>query len=210
MTGLRLAAIALPGESEPWSRLGFAVDGDGRIRLGNGALSFGAGASALVVERDDALLGDVPGDLPDDVDGVLIRSGEVADGIDQPNGAFEIDHVVVMTDSLERTSAAIEEGLGLEQRRVRETPTVRQGFHRFDDQGVVRGCIIEVVENPRVEQPALWGLVVNVRDLDEFVSTAGDQVGEPKPAVQPGRRIVTVRGSAGLAIPVAVMSSERA
>ena len=94
------------------------------------------------------------------------------------------------------------------QRRVRETPTVRQAFHRFPSQGGVRGCIIEVVENAQVERPELWGLVVNVFDLDAFVATAGDLVGTPNAAVQPGRRIVTVRRSAGLGTAVAVMSTE--
>lgn len=198
MTGLRLAAIALPGESEPWRRLGFTVDAVGRVPLANGALTFGGNATTLVVERD--------GVLPGDVDGVPIRAGDVVDGVDHANGAFEIDHVVVMTDSLERTTSAIEEGLGLERRRIRETPTVRQAFHRFADQGGVRGCIVEVVENARVERPGVWGLVVNVVDLDEFVSMAGDLVGDPKPAVQPGRRIATVRKAAGLGTAMAVMS----
>lgn len=199
MTGLRLAAIALPGESEPWRRLGFTVDAAGRVPLANGALTLGGDASTLLVEHD--------GVLPGDVDGVPIRAGDVVDGVDHANGAFEIDHVVVMTDSLERTTSAIEEGLGLERRRIRETPTVRQAFHRFADQGGVRGCIVEVVENARVERPGVWGLVVNVVDLDEFVSVAGDLVGDPKPAVQPGRRIATVRGAAGLGTAMAVMSA---
>lgn len=199
MTGTRLAAIALPGGSEPWRELGFTVDADGRVVLANGALTFGSDVAALVVASDAA--------LPDDVDGVPIRPGVVTAGVDHANGAFEIDHVVVMTDSLDRTSAAIAAGLGLEQRRVRETPTVRQAFHRFDDQGGVRGCIIEVVEQARADRSSVWGLVVNVADLDVFVAAAGDLVAPPKPAVQPGRRIATVRRDAGLGAAVAVMSA---
>jgi len=199
MSGVRLAAVALPGEPAPWTQLGFSLDEGGTVRLANGSLAFGADAAGLVVACDV--------DLPDHVDGVPIRMGGLAPGVDHPNGAFELDHVVVMTDSLDRTSGAIATRLGLEQRRVRETPTVRQAFHRFADQGGVRGCIIEVVENPRVEQPGVWGLVVNVVDLDEFVSRAGDLVGTPKPAVQPGRRIASVRAAAGLGTAVAVMSA---
>jgi hypothetical protein len=44
-------------------------------------------------------------------------------------------------------------------------------------------------------------------DLDRFCAVAGDGlVGAPRPAVQPGRRIATVRSAAGLPCPVAVMS----
>ncbi len=201
MSGVRLAAVALPGRADPWPLLGFALDDDRRVRFANGALVFGVDTPGLVIESD---LG-----LPADIDGVPICDGSVVDGIDHPNGALELDHVVVMTDSLERTSAAVESGLGLARRRVRETPTVRQAFHRFDDQGGTRGCIIEVVENARVEHTALWGLVVNVRDLDEMAAAAGDLLGDPKPAVQPGRRIATVRAAAGLDTAVAVMSTTR-
>ena len=202
MSGVRLAAIALGGAAGPWRDLGFTVDENGWLPLANGAVTFGTEAAALVVESG--------AELPGDVDGVPIRTGAVIDGLDHANGAFEIDHVVVMTDSLDRTSAAIEAGLGLGQRRIRETPTVRQAFHRFADQGGVRGCIIEVVENPRVERPGVWGLVVNVADLETFAAMAGDLVGRPKPAVQAGRSIATVRREAGLGTAVAVMSTSAA
>ncbi|HEY8865706.1 MAG TPA: hypothetical protein VIM22_02145, partial [Solirubrobacteraceae bacterium] len=51
-----------------------------------------------------------------------------------------------------------------------------------------------------------WGLVVVVGDLDAAVATLGDRVGTPRQAVQPGRRIATLRGEAGLGVPVAFMT----
>lgn len=197
MTGVRLAAVSVPGSAESWVALGLALDADGRVPLANGAIVLDAESMGLVVDTEL--------DLPDQIDGVPVGGGAVIGGIDHPNGAWELDHLVVMTDSIDRTSAAIERGLGLEQRRVRETATVRQAFHRFDDQGGTRGCIVELVENARVDRPALWGLVVNVHDLDRVAGT--DLVGAPKPAVQPGRRIATVRGAAGLGVAVAFMSA---
>ena len=199
MTGVRLAAVSLTGLAGPWAALGFAVDAEGRVPLANGALVFGADSMGLVVDADR--------ELPADVDGVGIRHGSAVAGIDHPNGAFELDHVVVMTDSIERTSLAIETSLGLEQRRLRETPTVRQAFHRFDDEGDARACIIEVVESSRVERTGLWGLVVNVRDLDAIHAGATDLIGAPKSAVQPGRRIATARATAGFGTAVAFMST---
>ena len=115
-----------------------------------------------------------------------------------------LDHIVVMTDSLERTSAAVEAVTGHECRRIRETSTVRQGFHRVGPGGV----IIEIVERADVAAAHLWGFVVTVPDLDAVVAGAGGLIGAPRDAVQPGRRIATVRSAAGLATAVAVMSPD--
>ncbi len=57
---------------------------------------------------------------------------------------------------------------------------------------------------------SLFGLVVNVVDLDAVCERWGkDVIGVPKPAVQPGRRIATVRSAAGLGVPVAFMTPDR-
>ena len=125
---------------------------------------------------------------------------------EHPLGAFELDHVVVSTDSLERTCAAITEATGAPLRRVREVGVIRQGFHRLG------GLIVEVVERRgQPEGPAsFWGLVLNVEDLDAAVAHVGPElIGPPKDAVQPGRRIATVRDAAGLGLPVALMSPDR-
>ncbi len=124
--------------------------------------------------------------------------------VDHPNGAIGLDHVVVTTDSLERTCAAIESATGAPLRRVREVGELRQGFHR-----VGGGLIVEVVERAGLPvAPAwFWGLVLNVEDLDAAVERIGtDTISEPRPAVQPGRSIATVRETAGLGLPVALMT----
>ena len=82
---------------------------------------------------------------------------------------------------------------------------MRQGFHRVGSGGL----IVEVVERPEVTDAhaTFWGVVLIVADLDAAVELIGsDRIGAPKDAVQPGRRIATVRGSAGLGTPVALMS----
>jgi hypothetical protein len=43
-------------------------------------------------------------------------------------------------------------------------------------------------------------------DLDRLATVAGDLVSPPRDAVQPGRQIVTVDGSAGLAVGVAFIT----
>jgi hypothetical protein len=124
---------------------------------------------------------------------------------DHPNGAVGLDHVVVMTSDLERTSAAIATATGCELKRIREVGTMRQGFHRIG----AGGLIVELVERPDVPDgpAAFWGVVINVDDLDVACELLGpDRVSAPKDAVQPGRRIATVRADVGLGLPVALMT----
>ena len=208
-----LASILAAGPSEPWAACGFSVD-DGRIALANGAIEFveppatggAAGLVGLSVEVDD----DAGIDPPAAIDGVRLDRGSVVPGAEHPNGAFEIDHVVFRSPSLELASEEIAAATGLELRRIRETGTVRQGFHRFPSQGGVRGCIVEIVEDPRAPRSSLWGLVLNVADLDAVVERLGPNlIGEAKDAVQPGRRIATIRKDAGLGVPVALMTPGR-
>lgn len=122
-----------------------------------------------------------------------------------PNGALAIDHLVVFTPDLNRTTTAME-GIGFELRRVREAtepgPDVRQAFFRPD------GAIVEVVENAHAaDGPArFWGLTVAVRDLDHCTRMLGSRLGEAREAVQPGRRIATFRREAALGVPVALIS----
>ncbi len=199
---VRLAAVEIGGEPAPWQTIGLELDAGGRIPFANGALEFvpdRQGIVGLVIDGIDH--------LPADLEGIPLRAGRPVPAIEHPVDAFELDHLVIMTDSLERTSQAVADGLGLERRRLRETETVRQAFHRFADQGGVRGCIVEIVENERVRQPALFGLVLNLADIDAAAARLGpDLLGLPKPAVQPGRRIATVRAAAGLGVAVAFMS----
>ena len=82
---------------------------------------------------------------------------------------------------------------------------MRQGFHRIGSGGL----IVELVERPEIpDGPAsFWGIVINVDDLDAACALIGaDRISAPKDAVQPGRRIATIRGEVGLGLPVALMT----
>lgn len=108
------------------------------------------------------------------------------------------------------------EQAGLDLRRIREEPTPagapRQAFFRLGE------TILEAIQLPpeRIERaggpdgPArLWGLAAVAEDLNALAERLGEHASGPRPAVQEGRRIVTVRRSAGLTVPLAFMS-ERA
>jgi hypothetical protein len=120
-----------------------------------------------------------------------------------PNGAYEIDHVVLMTPDLDATvdDLAVQ---GFEARRTRAAgPGVTQVFYRF-----ANGPILEVVGPVTSPHPQLWGMVCTTRDLDATVAMLGDaRIGRSKDAVQPGRRIATVRPEAGLGTAMAFMST---
>lgn len=132
-----------------------------------------------------------------------------------PNGVTAIDHVVAITPVLERTTASLQRS-GLDLRRLREEPTPagapRQAFFRLGE------VILEVIQEPEeaiakaggVKRPAFfWGIALIAPDLEATVARLGEHVGEVRTAVQPGRRIATLRRSAGLGLPVALMTPPR-
>jgi hypothetical protein len=198
-----LTELTLGGDATPWERLGFGVAGDG-LRVGAVRLSFEAGAPAGIAGWTLA------GTRSADLDGLATRPAAETEAAGEPpvhpNGALRLDHVVVFTPDLDRTLAALE-GAGLELRRVRDAGTpehpVRQGFYRLGE------VILEVVGDVEPAGPArFWGLLVVVSDLDALAERLGGDLGAPRDAVQPGRRIATLRESAGLGVPVAFMSPE--
>lgn len=192
-----------------WSSLGFEVGdgtcvvGDVRIRLaGPGAAGKGlTGWSVRGLESTE-------------LDGLATTRSDRQPPEEQSahsNGIAAIDHVVAITPALERTILALQ-GAGLDLRRIREQPTPagapRQAFFRLG------ATILEVVQEPPEaieraggDHPAFfWGLAFIAPDLDATVAGLGDRVGEIRPAIQPGRRIATLRRSAGLTVPVALMT----
>jgi hypothetical protein len=121
---------------------------------------------------------------------------------EHPNGALAIDHVVVVTPDLERTTRALK-GAGIARRRIREAGDALQGFFRLGE------VVLEVVQARDAEGPArFWGLVVTVSALERCAELLGDRLGEPRDAVQPGRRIATVRREAELGLPFAFMTPD--
>jgi hypothetical protein len=144
------------------------------------------------------------------IDGLPTRLGAPPDSRSSvhTNGVTEIDHVVVLTPRVERTVEALERS-GIELRRIREGDTgmgtFRQAFFRLGRP------ILEVVESADMDDGAparFWGITFTTADIDAAAELLGDKVGRVKDAVQPGRRIATVRKEAGLGLPVALISPQ--
>jgi hypothetical protein len=172
--------IVLGDPPEAWEALGFDVR-DGLVALGEERLQLTGRGGGILEVTAPGLTADHPDHLP-----LRATEGAGPDPPAHPNGAFAVDQVVVLTGSLDRTVAALEDA-GLDLRR-------RDGGMAFLRLG---SYILEVVE--RGGDPArFWGLVVVVPDPG-----AVPGAGPVKNAVQPGRRIATVKG---LGTALAVMS----
>jgi len=202
--------LTVADRPESWAALGFTVS-DGCCRLAGVRLQL-AGAQA-----GRGIVGWSLRDLAStDLDGLPTsrseHSGDAQPAGAHPNGVLGIDHVVAMSPSLDRSVAALQSA-GLDLRRVREEPTAagapRQAFFRLG------GEILELVQEPDEvieraggrDRPAFfWGLALRAADLERTVARLREHVGSIRPAVQPGRQIATLRRSAGLAVPVALMS----
>jgi hypothetical protein len=193
----RLIGLQIEGPVSAWRSLGLTVDDHGVAMVGGIALRLTDGTAGIVaweLAHDDA-----DGARPDRIDDLPTRWVE-PHGF-EANPAVTLDHVVVMTDDLMRTCDAIAAATGEPLKRIREAGGGRQqGFFRLGE------AIIEVV-GPAAPEPSLWGLVLNVDDIHDLCDRLGpDVVGLPKPAVQPGRFIATIRREVNLGTAVALMS----
>ena len=199
----RLVALHVGGALTPWQAIGLMFDEH----------------TCPLADVDIVVSGETPGlhgwtiDIGRDeiieIDG--IRTTLVSGTTPRPSlstigrqKVIGLDHVVVNTDNIDRTTEAITAALGLEVRRERQLGNgAVQRFHKLDN------TIIEVVSGPHITQPgaSLWGMVASVDDLFDLAEELGENTtSPPKKATQPGRFISTVRGSVGLSVPFALMT----
>jgi hypothetical protein len=180
-----LAELALPDPPERWAELGFTVE-DGAISLGGVRIRLGATAALHMRDLGDG----------HDLDGLPIRAASTQDpppaSRHHPVGAIAIDHVVLLTPALERTTRKL-----VAARFDHRPSKAPQEFF------VLGPCLLELVGRAG-EQPRLWGVTVVVDDIDAAAERCG--AGPPKQAVQPGRRIATVPREAGLTTALALMT----
>ncbi|GAA4812483.1 VOC family protein [Nocardioides caeni] len=210
-----LVELLVADPPDAWRDAGFAVDPDGSCRVGSARMRLlGPDAGRGVIGW--TLRAGHEGVRPDDIDGIATTwiDGAPAAPAEapveppvHPNGVTGIDHVVVLTPALARTVAALE-AIGLDVRRERDGSfggrPMRQVFFRAGE------VVIEVVGDPDAAGPGpatLWGITHTVVDIDHTAALLADRVGRVKDAVQPGRRITTLRHrDAGLSVATAFIS----
>lgn len=204
-----LDELTVADRPQSWAAVGFEVDGEtcivGDVRLRFAGPDAGRGLSGWSLREVETT----------ELDGLATTKSEQeppGEASVHPNGITALDHVVAITPALERTVAALQSA-GLDLRRIREEPTPagapRQAFFRLG------ATILEVVQEPDEaiergggrDRPAFfWGLAFVAPDLDATVAGLGERISEIRPAIQLGRRIATLRRSAGLALPVALIT----
>ncbi len=199
----RLVALHVGGALSPWQAIGLMFDAStchlADVDLIVSGETPGLHSWTIDVGRDEVL----------EIDGIRTHlvSGTSSSRTTSTIGTQKIlglDHVVVNTDDIDRTTSAITAALGLEVRRERELGNgAVQRFHKLDN------TIIEVVSGPHIKEPgaSLWGMVASIDDLFDLADGLGEDITSlPKKATQPGRYISTVRGSVGLGVPFALMT----
>ncbi|MFN8052364.1 MAG: hypothetical protein U0Q22_13040 [Acidimicrobiales bacterium] len=203
--GPALVRLTIPDEPEAWAAAGFAVV-DSSVRLG---------PLELVC---DPSIGNEPSfgfDAPHPL-GLDTLAGLAWETISpepaapstgappHPNGIDGVDHLVIMVPDLDVARDGLV-GAGLEIRRERSATigadAVTQLFAWAGD------VLLEVVAPVgRGTDARLWGLALTAADLDATAAWFGDRCSPPRDAVQPGRRIATVRHEIlGMAFTLAVM-----
>jgi hypothetical protein len=201
----RISELVVGGGAQNWALIGISFDLDNCAALGDVVLRLDTsqtpGLHSWVLHGADVSILSI--------DGVV-----TAHEIDQsprsasPQSDFElgvigVDHVVIKTPDLMRTSDSLTAATGAPLKRVRDAGNnVQQGFHRLGS------VVVEIVTAPTMPQgdASLWGFVLNVKDIHAIANHVGpDMLSIPKPAVQAGKLIATFRSSLGLGVPVALM-----
>jgi hypothetical protein len=206
-----LAGLRISDAPQAWEALGFTVI-DGTCELGGVSVTLG-------VPNGDGIVGWViRGIEPSttEIDGLPTAARPESAAAPQPapttptpalqhphpNGAMGIDHVVVVTPNFGQTSEALSQA-GMPLKRTVGEPPSRMGFRRLGP------AILELVENERVPITSFWGLVIVVSDFEGLAARIPEHLGAIRDAVQPGRRIATLKPTAGLRPAVAFMDPER-
>ena len=191
--GPALVGVSVRGTCAGGADAGFAVEDDlvtvGSVRIRT-ATGVGTGILAWSLSGvDDGA-----------IDGLLTVAGEPApQPTRHPNDTVAIDHLVVASPDLDRTTEALG-AFGVELRRRRDAGRMEQRFFR---QGPV---ILELIGQPGEHGPgraSFWGIALTVDDIDVTAALLGGHLGPVADAVQPGRRIATLRHEA-LDIPVPI------
>lgn len=197
-----LAALTIADDPDAWRDAGFTVDDGGQCVIGHVRcwLRPEEGRSGITAWALDGLDEIAP------IDGVptTAPTHDVPEPWEHSNGSTLLDHVVVSSPDSNRTKAALE-AVGLPAKRTRDIGRgMQQIFFRAGE------VIIELVGpvEPAGDAPAgFYGLAINVRDIDATKAGLGDRLTDPKDAVQPGRRIATLKTrDLGITTAIAFMS----
>ena len=203
--------LEIADPADAWRGAGFSVDSDDVCRVGGVRIRLvGRGRGAGIVGW--SLRGLPSNGSVGDLDGIptTTSSALAAAPAAHANGVTAIDHIVLLSPDLRRTVESLV-SIGVHPRRQRDAELggrpIRQIFVRLGE------VIVEVVGSPGTadEGPStLWGITYLAPDIDAAAAFFGDRTTPVKEAVQPGRRITTLRhDELGISVRSAVISARR-
>jgi hypothetical protein len=209
MTAPTINALVIADPPDAWADAGFTVGDDGTCVVGQVRLQ--------LVGRDGDrkrilswCLRDVPDGI-ESIDGLATTTSDepMPEPVTHANGAELIDHVVIMSPDVDRTVAALNRA-GLDTLRTRHVDPEQYGFEARQTFFRLGEVILELIgpNEPQGDGPAaFFGLAYTVSDIDALPALYGEHLGRVKDAVQPGRRITTLRHKElGLSVATAFMS----
>ncbi len=206
---VRVFELIIGGSTQPWNNVGIHFDHNGRFMAGEVALQVDNqlapgihGWSLLDSVMQTSSIDGIPTTHSSDHSLVIPPIQFRVDGFSLD--ISQIDHIVVATDNLIRTSDSLSEATGAPRLRIREGDDgVQQAFHRMGE------VIIEIVTGPDVgnTQASIWGIAFLATDLDNAAEFLGPEVlGKSKPATQKGQVVASFRSAAGLGVPCVLMA----
>ena len=160
-------------------------------------------AASLFVESHQPLSSDTLDGIPCS----RINQPDARKVLPHPNGVTRCDHIVVRSPDWARTASAFEKA-GWQEALVRDDvyPGTRLSFFRVGNKGnsLTLELVAPLATKPGKEEeevPArIWGVTWVAGGGLEAVAAAlgkGFHLSAGKPAIQPGRKIATLRGEAG-------------
>jgi hypothetical protein len=200
----RLTGLVVGDDAAAWRDLGLPVVGD-RLTVGGVTLRLAGSDGARGVlgwQLDPPVRDVVDGLSPADAIGPTdVPADRTTNG--SGDAVVALDHLVVATPDVDRTTAALA-AVGLTHRRTVDAPHGDIGVrYRFLLLGT---CVLELVgpAEPAGTAPAIFGgLAFTAPDLDVFTEVTGP----PRAAIQPGRRIVTLRTEQhDVSVPIAILT----
>lgn len=204
--GVTIDELVVADAPDAWAAAGFTVDDDATCRIGSVRIRLVGGEPGRGILAWS--LRGIPAEVVE-LDGVPTAASDAPfpEPAAHDNGVSAIDHVVLLAPDLDRTVAALV-AVGLDVRRERDGELggapIRQVFFRLGE------VILEVIGSPDAAgegSASLWGLTHTVADIEATAAWFGERTSPVKDAVQPGRRITTLRNrELGISVRTALIS----
>jgi len=206
-----LRRVLIADDPTAWATAGFTI---GEPRPGAPETTIGGIAIGFVTSTGSTPKTGIVGwemtDIEDgSIDGIMSIGTDASPSqpMTHPNRVIRLDHVVVMTPDLERTTASLR-GFGFSPRRTRAIPgsdPPRSQIFFWAGETIFE--VVGPVEATGSAPARVWGLALTTDDMEAASEAIGSHLGAAKPAVQPGRHIATVDTAAlGITPALALMT----